>query len=136
MILPQLSVLCCPGSVLPMQGVRSSHYMHFCTSLFLPPVHGCHSVSLFVHILLPCKMTCPHPCPGIHVASLIQTLSLKFCKRIKISSPGDLQESCGESDCLQTMQATTQLEYVRRVVNRSDQTRLRRACASNRSYSP
>ena len=39
------------------------------------------------------------------------------------------------SDCLKPMLATTQLEYVRRVVNRSDQTRLRRACVSNRALS-
>ncbi len=47
-----------------------------------------------------------------------QTLSFKFSRRVKISSPGDLKESCGlQSDCLQTMLATTQLEYVRRVVS-------------------
>ena len=35
---------------------------------------------------------------------------------------------------MHTMLASTELEYVRRVVNRSDQTRLRRVCASNRSH--
>ena len=53
-----------------------------------------------------------------------QTLSLKFCRGVKTSSPSDLQESCEESDCLQTILAITPLEYVRQVVNRLDQTSL------------
>ena len=47
-----------------------------------------------------------------YISSIFHALSFKFCKQDKISSPCDLKESCEESDCLQTMLAPTQLEYV------------------------
>ncbi len=67
-----------------------------------------------------------------------QTLAFKFCRRVKISFLVILKRAVGEwlLTLLQTMLAATQLEYIRRVVNCSDQTRLRRACASNRFRSP
>ncbi len=42
-----------------------------------------------------------------HLNFAYNTPHLNFAGELKVSSPGDLKESCKESDCLQIMLATT-----------------------------